>query len=223
VARRIEDYALLGDTRSAALVGRNGSIDWFCAPRFDSGAMFAALLGGVEHGRWLLAPEGGQVSTRRRYRDGTLILETEFECAQGAVRLIDLMPITDGACQIVRVVEGIRGRVTMEMELVVRFDYGERVPWVTALDGGILAVAGPDAVVLRSAVETRGEGLTTRARFLVGAGEHRPFVLSWYPSHQAPRVRSMSATPSLRPSDGGAHGRTAAATRAPGAMPWFDR
>jgi GH15 family glucan-1,4-alpha-glucosidase len=121
---RIEDYALIGDLQTAALVARDGSLDWLCFPRFDSGACFAALLGNPEHGRWLIAPSGAARHVRRRYREGTLILETEFETAEGAVRLIDLMPLRDQAPDVVRIVEGVRGQVPMRMELIMRFDYG---------------------------------------------------------------------------------------------------
>ncbi len=184
--RRIEDYALIGSTSTAALVGRDGSIDWFCAPRFDSAAMFAALLGEREHGRWLLAPTGGVVAKRRQYREGTLVLETEFETADGAVRVVDLMPVGEGGPHLIRVIEGIAGRVDMEMDLTIRFDHGSRVPWVTSLDGGINAVAGPDAVLMRSDVETHGEDHSTHASFSVSEGDRIPFVLSWYPSHLEP-------------------------------------
>ncbi len=179
----IEDLALIGSTRTGALVDRRGSIGWFCAPRFDSQAMFAALLGDESNGHWTLAPAGGAPATRRRYRDGTLVLESEWETDDGAVRVVDLMPIGDHGTHIVRLVEGLRGRVQMEMELAIRFDTGSRVPWVTAAEGGIRAVAGADAVMLRSPVETHGADHTTRAAFSIAAGERFPFVLSWYPSH----------------------------------------
>jgi GH15 family glucan-1,4-alpha-glucosidase len=182
---RIEDYALIGDCETAALVGRDGSIDWLCWPRFDSAACFAALLGRPEHGRWRLSPAGKVSSTRRAYRKETLILETEFETAEGAVRLIDFMPVRNGASDLVRIVEGVRGRVPMAMALVLRFDYGASVPWVTRLEGGhgIRAVAGPDKVKLYSPVRLEGEGLSTAARFEVGAGERLAFTLEYVPSH----------------------------------------
>jgi len=183
---RIEDYALIGDTQTAALVGRNGSIDWLCLPRFDSGACFAALLGSREHGRWLLAPADDQATVRRRYRPGTLVLETTFTTATGEVRLIDCMPVRGEAPDVVRVVEGVRGRVPIVMDLVIRFDYGAFVPWVRRIDGALQAVAGPNAVELRTPVATLGEGLATTARFEVGAGDHLPFVLTWHPSHEPP-------------------------------------
>ena len=182
---RIEDYALIGDCETAALVGRDGSIDWLCWPRFDSAACFAALLGKPEHGRWRIAPQGRISSVRRAYRKETLILETELETAEGAVRLIDFMPVRNGASDLVRIVEGVRGRVPMAMELILRFDYGASVPWVTRLEDGqgIRAVAGPDKVKLYSPVRLEGERLTTRAHFEVGAGERLAFTLEYVPSH----------------------------------------
>jgi GH15 family glucan-1,4-alpha-glucosidase len=182
----IEDYALVGDTHTAALVGLDGSIDWLCLPRFDSGACFAALLGDPDNGRWLLAPQGVERATSRRYRDGTLILETEFAADGGAVRVIDFLPIRDETPHIVRIVEGVSGSVAMRMELILRFDYGETVPWVRKQDGALTAVAGPNGAVLRTPVETRGRDLATVADFTVHAGDRVPFVLSWYPSHLAP-------------------------------------
>jgi GH15 family glucan-1,4-alpha-glucosidase len=154
VALAIEDYALIGDNETAALVGRNGSIDWLCVPRFDSPACFAALLGTAEHGRWLIAPAGEVRRTRRAYRGDTLVLETEFETAEGVVRLIDCMTRRDYP-DLIRIVEGVRGRVPMWMQLVIRFDYGRVVPWVRKLpDRRLGAIAGPDALCLTSGVET---------------------------------------------------------------------
>ena len=185
----IEDYAVLGDTHTAALVGRDGSIDWLCLPRFDSAAIFAALLGTEEHGRWLLAPTSPVQVTRRRYRGETMVLETEFDAAEGAVRLIDFMPPRGEAADVVRIVEGVRGRVPMRMELRLRFGYGRVVPWVRHVDGSVRAVAGPDAVWLRTPVDVRGENFTTVAEFSVGEGFHAPFVLTWQESHlPAPRA-----------------------------------
>jgi GH15 family glucan-1,4-alpha-glucosidase len=180
---RIEDYAIIADCQSVALVAKNGSLDWLCLPRFDSDACFAALLGTPDNGCWKIAPEGEVRAVRRRYRPGTLVLETEFETAEGAVTLVDLMPISGQGTDVVRIVVGQRGRVAMRMDLVIRFGYGAIVPWVRAIDGGIEAVAGPDALRLVTPVETHGEGLSTVARFLVGAGERAPFVLTWSPSH----------------------------------------
>ena len=182
----IEDYALIGDCQTAALVGRDGSIDWLCLPRFDAPACFAALLGTPEHGRWLIAPVAAATVTRR-YRQGTLILETDFETADGAVRVIDSMPFENERWDLVRIVEGLRGRVPMRMELAVRFDYGSIVPWVRHSDDGVMAVAGPDTVQLHTPVPTRGEAMRTVADFDVGAGERLPFVLDWRLSHEKPR------------------------------------
>jgi GH15 family glucan-1,4-alpha-glucosidase len=186
MALPIEDYAVIGDTQTAALVGRDGSIDWLCVPRFDSDATFAALLGTEEHGRWLVAPAGGVQHVRRRYRGDTLVLETEFETADGVVRIIDFMPPRGDAPDIVRIVEGVRGRVPMRMELRLRFGYGRVVPWVYREDGDLVAVAGPDAVWLRCPVETEGRDLATHAEFSVGPGDRVPFVLTWRPSHLPP-------------------------------------
>jgi GH15 family glucan-1,4-alpha-glucosidase len=179
---RIEDYAIIGDTRSVGLVARNGSIDWMCLPRFDSGACFAALLGEKKHGRWQLAPCGEVLGVRRRYRGDTLILETEITTHEGTVRIIDCMPPAEDVPNVVRIVEGVKGTVSMHLELVIRFDYGWVVPWVRKLDGALLAVGGPDALVLRTPIATHGENLTTVADFTVHAGERVPFVLTWFPS-----------------------------------------
>ncbi|MGH9164998.1 MAG: glycoside hydrolase family 15 protein, partial [Acidimicrobiales bacterium] len=184
MARRIEDYALIGDTQTAALVGRDGSIDWLCLPRFDSGACFAALLGDPGHGRWSLRPVGA-VSVTRRYRPGTLVLETDWVAHGGRVRVIDCMPPRGRDPDVVRVVEGLAGTVRVRMELVVRFDYGAVVPWVRRTDEGMSAVAGPDALCLRTPVDTAGEAFTTVAEFTVAAGERVPFVLTWHPSNEA--------------------------------------
>jgi len=180
----IEDYALLGDCHTAALVGRDGSIDWACFPCFDSGACFAALLGEPRHGRWLLAPVGAVQRTQRRYRNGTLILESEFETAEGAVRVIDCMPLSAARRDIVRIVEGLRGEVAMHMELIIRFDYGAIVPWVRKPDHTVLATAGPDTLELHSPVQTHGENMTTVARFTVSPGQRIPFVLNYHASYQ---------------------------------------
>jgi GH15 family glucan-1,4-alpha-glucosidase len=183
-SQRIEDYALLGDTQSAALVGKNGSIDWLCLPRFDAPACFAAILGGPEHGRWIIAPAEPILAVVRRYRPHTLVLETELTCASGTIRLVDAMAPPDGNPRILRVVEGLRGRVPVRMQLVARFDYGYVVPWVHKGEGQALHLtAGPDALVLRTPVATRGEDLTTVADFTVAAGERVPFELTWHASH----------------------------------------
>jgi GH15 family glucan-1,4-alpha-glucosidase len=183
VSSRIEDYAILGDRDTAALVARNGSIDWLCVPRFDSPACFAALLGSPEHGRWKIAPAGEPREIRRRYRDGTLVLETEFETATGVVTVVDVVRARGVASDVVRLVVGRRGTVAMRMHLVIRFDYGLIVPWVQRFDAGLTAVAGPDLLVLRTPVPLRGRNFTTRADFTVAEGEQVPFVLSWSPSH----------------------------------------
>jgi GH15 family glucan-1,4-alpha-glucosidase len=196
VALPLEDYGLIGDTQTAALVGRDGSIDWLCLPRFDSGACFASLLGEPRHGRWLLAPSGEVRATSRRYRGDTLILETDFETGEGAVRVIDCMPPREEDPDVVRIVEGVRGRVAMRMELIVRFDYGSVVPWVRRLNGTLACVGGPDALSLRTPVETRGEDLRTVAEFTVAEGERVPFVLAWYPSND-PAPREIEAERAL--------------------------
>ena len=177
---RIEDYAIIGDLQSAALVGNNGSLDWLCAPRFDSPAFFAALLGNKANGHWQIAPVGEVRRVERRYRDSTLVLETDFETDEGTVRLIDCMPPRDQAVDIVRIVEGLSGRVEMQMRLVPRFDYGQLIPALGRIDQGMFAVAGPDAVCLRTAAELDDDGGAT---FAVSAGERVPFHLAWYPSH----------------------------------------
>jgi GH15 family glucan-1,4-alpha-glucosidase len=183
----IEDYALIGDTQTAALVGKDGSIDWLCLPRFDSGACFAALLGDASNGRWLLAPKGKVRKVTRRYEPGTLILVTEFVTDDGAVEVVDCMPPRDVVPDLVRFVRGIRGQVEMMMDLVIRFEYGSVVPWVSGREKGVLdAVAGPNGLRLQSGALTTGRGLTTVANFTVRAGESVPFLLGWYPSHQKP-------------------------------------
>ena len=186
MATLIEDYALLGDTQTAALVSRDGSIDWLCFPRFDSGALFAALLGTEQHGRWLIAPTAAVTGTRRRYQGDTLILETEFDTDDGTVRVIDFMPPRGEAPDVVRIVEGVAGRVGMRMQLRIRFDYGRVVPWVRREDGALAAVAGPDSCWLRTPVDTRGEDMQTVADFVVEPGDRVPFVLTWRESHLSP-------------------------------------
>ncbi|MDQ1482893.1 MAG: hypothetical protein QOF35_969 [Actinomycetota bacterium] len=179
----IEDYAMVGDLHTAALVGTNGSIDWLCLPHFDSAACFAALLDSPNAGRWLLAPAEAGTCATRRYRPQTLILETEWESQDGRVRVTDFMPPRDDKCDIVRIVEGLRGSVAMRGELVLRFDYGHVVPWVRRGKGGIHAVAGPDAAYLNTEAPLRGENMRTVSEFTVQAGERVPFVLTWTPSH----------------------------------------
>jgi GH15 family glucan-1,4-alpha-glucosidase len=182
----IEDYGLIGDLETAALVSRDGAVDWLCLPRFDSGALFAALLGSSENGHWTIQPAGEFRSTGRRYRDDTLVLETDLETDEGAVRLVDFMPPRETKPDLVRIVEGVRGRVEMRMELVIRFDYGSIVPWVRTLEGTLVAVAGPDAVLLSTPVEHEGRDLRTVASFTVSEGERVPFVLRWFPSNESP-------------------------------------
>jgi GH15 family glucan-1,4-alpha-glucosidase len=187
MAARIEDYALIGDCETAALVSRDGSIDWLCWPRFDSGACFAALLGTPENGRWLLAPVAEGARSTRWYRGDTMILETEFETPDGCVSVIDFMPLRDGQSDIVRTVVGKRGRVAMRTEIAFRFDYGSIIPWVSRLDDGtVRAIAGPDMIVVRADIELHGENLTTVGEFTVGEGERVSLVMTWGPSHLEP-------------------------------------
>jgi GH15 family glucan-1,4-alpha-glucosidase len=181
---RIEDYALIGDLHAAALVSRAGSIDWLCLPRFDSGACFAALLGKEENGRWALEPTDAAQRVSRRYRGETLILETEWETSTGVARVIDFMPPRETSPEVVRIVEGIRGRVQMRTELVIRFDYGSIVPWVRRTNGQArIAIGGPDALCFRTPVSIRGEDLRTVGEFVVLARQRVPLTLTWFPSH----------------------------------------
>src|SRR5471032_1971999 len=212
----IEDYALVGDGHTAALISKEGSIDWLCWPRFDSGACFAALLGTPENGRWLITPDlpdGAPAPViTRRYRGDTLILETDFETPDGKVSLIDFMPVRDGASDLVRIVVGRRGTVKMKMELVLRFDYGSSIPWVSRLpdESGIRAIAGPDLCVLRTPIELSGANMRTVGEFTVSEGERVPFSLVYSQSHlRLPRaldpIRSSHA-----PKTSGWNGRDAA-------------
>jgi GH15 family glucan-1,4-alpha-glucosidase len=184
----IEDYALIGDCTTAALVGANGSIDWLCWPRFDCGACFAALLGHSKHGRWSINPAGEASTSTRAYVKDTVVLETLFDTADGCVALIDFMPVNQAASSVIRIVEGRSGRVSMRMNLTLRFDYGSSVPWVYRLEegNGIIAIAGPNLVVLRTSVTLRGEGLSTAADFDLEPGQRIAFALSYGLSHQAP-------------------------------------
>ncbi|MFH0180118.1 glycoside hydrolase family 15 protein [Streptomyces cacaoi] len=185
---RIENYALIGDEQTAALVGMDGSVDWLCLPRFDSGACFARLLGDEENGHWRIAPQGVQgPCTRRGYRPDTLVLDTEWETDEGAIRVTDLMPQRDQAPDVVRIVEGLRGRVTVRSTLRLRFDYGWIIPWMRRADGHRVAIGGPDAVWFRSEpkVRTWGEDFTTYSEFTVAEGESVAFVLTWHPSHES--------------------------------------
>ncbi|MEU1320237.1 glycoside hydrolase family 15 protein [Streptomyces tibetensis] len=182
----IEDYALIGDEQTAALVGTDGSVDWLCLPRFDSAACFARMLGDEDNGYWRIAPVGADRCTRRAYRRDTLVLDTEWEMEQGSVRVTDLMPQRDRAPDLVRVVEGLDGEVTLHSALKLRFDYGSIVPWVRKADGHRVAVAGPDSTWLRSEPEVTswGEDFGTHAEFTVKQGEKVAFVLTWHPSHE---------------------------------------
>jgi GH15 family glucan-1,4-alpha-glucosidase len=184
----IEDYALIGDCTTAALVGRNGSIDWLCWPRFDSGACFAALLGHSKHGRWSIGPTDEAAKVSRAYIEDTVVLETVFETAEGTAALIDFMPVNQPGSSVIRIIEGRSGRVRMRMNLILRFDYGSSIPWVYRHEeqGGNVAIAGPNLAILRTPIELRGEALSTGANFEVAAGERVTFALSYGLSHRAP-------------------------------------
>ncbi len=184
MAAKIEDYALIGDCETAALVDTNGSIDWLCWPDFSSDACFAALLGTEENGYWKIAPTDETWKTTRRYRDHTLILETTFEHADGTIRLIDFMPVRASNSHIIRIVEGLRGKLGLRMELALRFDFGRTVPWVTRTADGVRAIAGPNLAVLHAPVPLHGENLKTVAEFTVGEGEHLAFTLSYGTSYK---------------------------------------
>ena len=189
---RIEDYAMIGDLQTSALVGANGSIDWLCLPRFDSAACFAALLGDETNGRWLIRPRDPVESSSRCYRGETLIMETTFTTGSGTIRVVDFMPPRDEAPDVVRIVEGVSGSVPVTMDLVIRFDYGSIVPWVRQADDALVAVGGPDAVCLRTPAVTHGANMHTVAEFTVSAGEKVPFVLTWFPSEK-PRPTMIDA------------------------------
>ncbi|MEP6777427.1 MAG: glycoside hydrolase family 15 protein [Chthoniobacterales bacterium] len=194
---KIEDYAFLSDTQTGALVSRDGCVDWLCLPSFDSAACFASLVGESGNGRWSFSPTAAIRSTRRRYRGDTLILETEIETESGVIRLIDFMPPRGKNPDIIRIIEGVRGSVQMNMRLVIRFDFGHVIPWVRKRHGGLEAIAGPDALILRTPVETRGAEMTTVAEFNVGEGERVPFVLTWFASHTDP-PKEVNAEHALR-------------------------
>ncbi|MEQ0565519.1 glycoside hydrolase family 15 protein [Amycolatopsis sp. NEAU-NG30] len=198
---RIEDYALLGDLHTAALLSRDGAIDWLCLPRFDSPACFAALLHDERAGTWRLAPAGGGPATRRAYRGDSLVLSSEWDTPDGTVRVLDFMPPRGEAADVVRIVEGVSGRVPMRMLLRLRFDYGHVTPWVHHEDGDFAAVAGPDAIWLRTPVPLHGEDLATHAEFTVAAGDRVPFVLTHRASH-LPRPRHVDAETALRDTEG---------------------
>jgi GH15 family glucan-1,4-alpha-glucosidase len=186
VSSPIENYALIGNLRTAALVDRTGSIDWLCLPRFDSGACFAALLGDESNGRWLLAPHGDVKQVRRKYRDGTLILETEFETESGVATVIDFMPVAERPerVDLIRIVKGIRGQVPMRMEIVLRFDYGRTIPWVRKRDYGLSAVSGPSAIAFRTRLDLSSKDYTTFGEFTISEGQTETFRLTSYPSHE---------------------------------------
>ena len=224
---RIEDYAVIGNCETVALVGRDGSIDWLCLPRFDSAACFSALLGGPEHGRWLIAPSENDVRITRRYLSNTLVLETVFTTAQGSASLTDFMYRRNGSSELVRIVRGLQGEVAMRAEIIVRFDYGAVVPWVSQQDDGRLQfIAGPDRVLLDTTVQTRGEDFRTVGDFTLREGEEASFVLNWSPSFRAAAPplsgeeltrRANKSTPS------GPDGRPLSSRRTVGATPFFAR
>jgi GH15 family glucan-1,4-alpha-glucosidase len=182
----IEDYGIIGDLHTAALVGRDGSIDWLCLPRFDSAACFAKLLGDEDHGSWRLAPRGAHLATHRHYRADTLVLESEFVTEEGTVRVVDCMPIRQQHPEVVRLVEGVRGKVTMEMNLTIRFGYGQIIPWVRRMDGTLQAIAGPDGLSLWTPVDCKGQDFSTVAQFTVSEGQRVPFSLTWFPASEEP-------------------------------------
>ena len=182
----IEDYGIIGDLHTAALVGRDGSIDWLCLPRFDSAACFTKLLGTDDHGFWKLAPRGSTGASHRHYRGDTLVLESEFVTDEGTVRVIDCMPIRQQHPEVVRLVEGVRGKVTMDMTLTIRFGYGQIVPWVRRLDGTLCAIAGPDGLSLWTPIEVHGQDFSTVAQFTVSEGQQIPFSLTWFPGNEEP-------------------------------------
>src|SRR5438093_12883848 len=183
---KIEDYAFLSDTQTSALVIRDACVAGLGFPRFDAIACFASLLGTRDNGHWRLWPKEKIDKTNRRYRGETLILETEIETKSGAVRLIDFMPPRGENPDLIRIVEGIRGEVAMQMELIIRFDYGRTVPWVRTGHGGLEVIAGPNGLILRTPIKTRGQDLTTVAEFTIKKGERVPFVLTWFASHSKP-------------------------------------
>lgn len=194
---KIEDYAFLSDTQTGALVSRDGCVDWLCLPRFDSAACFASLLGDRNNGHWKFTTAGAIKASSRRYQGDTLILETEMETEEGVVRLTDFMPPRGDNPDLVRIIQGVRGRVRMEMELIIRFDYGHIIPWVRKKHDGLEAIAGPDGLILRTPVKTCGRDLTTIAEFPVSEGERIPFVLTWFASHGEP-PRSINAEHALQ-------------------------
>ena len=219
----IEHYAIIGDCETAALVNLNGSIDWLCWPNFSSDACFARLVGSDENGRWSMAPSVAVGKITRRYRDHTLILETTFESPAFAVMLIDFMPIRGANSHIVRIVKGLRGTAPMRMEMALRFDYGATVPWVTRIDGGIRAIAGPDLVVLRTKAPLAGEDLTTVSEFTVDEGQSVEFVMSYGLSHVR-EPHAVDVLPALANTQSyWENGLTHVPTKGPIAPPWSAR
>src|SRR3954468_22721111 len=190
MASKIEDYGLIGNTRTAALVSRSGSIDWLCTPRFDSDACFSSLVGYDEHGRWALRPTVAVRESKQRYRGDTMILETEFVCDGGAVRIVDFMPVPastdvrDDRCDVVRIVEGLDGEVPIEMLIDLRFGYGQDTPWVTAAEGGVRFTAGPDTVVVRAPIQLQTKDTRVSAYLTVRKGDRIPLQLNWHASYQ---------------------------------------
>ena len=198
MASKIEDYGMIGNTITCALVSRSGSIDWFCAPRFDSDACFTALVGYDEHGRWSLRPAARVRETRQRYRGDSMVLETEFVCDGGVVRIVDFMPM-DGRCSVVRIVEGVEGEVPVEMLLDVRFGYGADIPLIEMTRDGTRFLAGPDALILRGPLTLQQQGPRVSAELQVRKGDRIPMQLTWYPSHEQPPAgadvsQALSAT-----------------------------
>ena len=181
----LEEYALIGDCQTAGLVSRRGSIDWLCVPRFDSGSIFAALLGTSENGHWQISPQQEECGCTRRYRDDTLILETHFKTDGGEALLIDFMPQRTRHPEVIRIVRGVHGKVALQMKLVIRCDYGSVIPWVTRIKHGVRAIGGPDGLLVFSDVEMRGENFTTVAEFTVSRGQQVSFALVWYPSYRS--------------------------------------
>lgn len=222
VAGRIEDYALIGDMQTAALVCRDGTADWLCLPRFDSHAIFAGLLGTEENGFWRLGParpEGAEPPTadRRRYRGDSLVLESEWDTPRGTVRVTDFMPPRDGAPQLIRIVEGVSGRVPMRSELRMRFSYGRVTPWVHKVDNRTVAVAGPDSVWLDTEAETYGQNLTTYSDFTVAPGDRIAFTISL--AALAPRAAERAGTRVVAHGDGGVLARLGRAVHVPRPLP----
>ena len=193
MATPLEDYALLGDRRTAALVSRDGSVDWWCVPRFDQSACFAALLGKPENGRFAISPVHKPTQTTRRYRAGTMVLVTEHQTSTGRVRVTDCLALESERPTLVRLVEGLEGRVEMLVELIVRFDYGSIVPWVRRTGDEWRAIAGPDGLELRTPIHVRGRDHTTCEEFTVNAGDRVPFVLGWFPSHDPQPIEKDGA------------------------------